>query len=74
MWNVKRVWWIPIIACAVIGVLSFIPIDTSQDGAFLPYRSLIPLAPLSSLLILFVGGGLLYFLGRWVTKRPMSTP
>lgn len=74
MWHVKPVWWIPILACAVLGVLSFIPIDTSRDGTFLPYRSLIPLAPLSSLLILFVGGGLLYLLGRWATNRPIHAP
>ncbi len=58
-------------ACAVAAVLSLIPIDTSQDGTFLPYRSLIPLAPLSSVLILFVGGGLCYLMGRWFTGKPM---
>jgi hypothetical protein len=44
------------------------------DGTFLPYQSLIPLAPISSLLIWFVGGGLLYLLGRWATGKPIRSP
>lgn len=74
MLNVKPIWWIPIIVCVVVGFLSFIPVDTSQEGAFLPYKSLIPLAPLSSLLIWFVGGGFFYMLGRWATTRPIHIP
>jgi hypothetical protein len=58
----------------IAGGLSLIPLDTSEDGSFLPYRPLIPLAPISSLLICFVGGGLFYLLGRWATTRPIRMP
>jgi hypothetical protein len=51
---------------------SFIPIG--DEGTLLPYQSLIPLAPISSLLIWFVGGGLFYLLGRWATSRPIHSP
>jgi hypothetical protein len=74
MWNVRSVWWIPILLCIIAGVLSFIPLDTSEDGSFLPYKPLIPLAPISSLLIWFVGGGFFYLLGRRATTRPIRTP
>lgn len=72
--SVKRVWWIPVVFCIILGMLSFIPIDTSESGTFLPYRSLIPLAPVSSLLIWFGGGGFFYWLGRWATERPIRIP
>ncbi len=74
MLGVKPIWWIPIIACIVLGIISFIPVDTSESGAFLPYKSLIPGAPISSLLIWFVGGGFFYLLGRWATARPIHAP
>ena len=72
MFNVRPIWWIPIAACIVAGFLSFIPIG--DEGTLLPYQSLIPLAPISSLLIWFVGGGLFYLLGRWATSRPIHSP
>jgi hypothetical protein len=74
MLSVKPIWWLPIVLCIVLGFLSFIPVDTSEDGTFLPYQSLIPLAPISSLLIWFVGGGLSYLLGRWATGKPIRSP
>jgi len=73
MYSVKPIWWIPIVLCIVLGFLSFIPVG-SEDGTFLPYQSLIPLAPISSLLIWFVGGGFFYILGRWATGKPIRTP
>jgi hypothetical protein len=73
MLKVKRVWWIPILACIILFILSWIPLDTAEDGTFLPYQSVIPLAPISSILIL-LAGGLFYLLGRWATGRPIRSP
>lgn len=73
MLKVKRVWWILILACIILGILSLIPSDTAKDGTFLPYQSVIPLAPISSILI-WLAGGLFYLLGRWATGRPIRSP
>lgn len=74
MLSIRPLWWIPIAACVILGFLSFIPVDTSVDGTFLPYQSLIPMAPISSILIWIIGGGLFYMLGRWATTRPIRSP
>jgi len=73
MLSVKRVWWIPVVICIVLGILSLIPVNTAKDGTFLPYQAIIPLAPISSILI-WLAGGLFYLLGRWVTGRPLRSP
>jgi hypothetical protein len=72
--NVRPVLWIPVVVCFVLGIVSLIPLDTAESGTFLPYKSIIPLAPLSSILIWVVGGGFFYFLGRWATDRPIRSP
>jgi len=73
MLKVKLVWWIPIAICIVLGIVALIPLDTTKDGAILPYQSIIPLAPISSILI-WLAGGLVYLLGRWATGRPLRSP
>jgi hypothetical protein len=74
MLSVRPVWWIPIIVCIVVGIVSLIPLNTAEDSTFLPYQPIIPLAPISTLLIWIVGGGLFYMLGRWATARPIRSP
>jgi hypothetical protein len=75
MLKVKLVWWIPIGICIIVGIVALIPLDTSEgaSGTFLPYEPLIPLAPISSILIWLLGG-LFYLLGRWATERPLRSP
>jgi len=54
----KQVWSVFIVLCIVVGFLSLIPLNIDEDGTFLPYQSLIPLAPISSILILLVAIGI----------------
>ena len=73
MLKVKRVWWIPIAIFIILGIVALIPSNTAKDGTFLPYQPIIPLAPISSILI-WLAGGLFYLLGRWATGRPLRSP
>ena len=73
MLNIRRGWWIPIGICIIVGIISLIPLNTGVDGTYLPYQSIIPLAPVSTILI-WILAGLLYFLGRWSTGRPIKSP
>ncbi|MBE0481265.1 MAG: hypothetical protein IBX68_09830 [Dehalococcoidia bacterium] len=73
MLRVKPVWWIPIGICIIVGVIGMIPVGAGES-TFLPYRPVIPLAPISSLLIWIIGGGFFVFLGRRSTDRPIRTP
>ncbi|MEE8471053.1 MAG: hypothetical protein V3S51_06970 [Dehalococcoidia bacterium] len=70
MARIKLAWWLPIAACIVVGIVALIPANTAESGRFLPYQSLIPWAPISSIII-WLAGFLLYFLGRGATERPM---
>jgi len=66
---VRPLWWIPILLCFAAGIVFLIPAD-GATGPTLAYDALIPLAPLSSILIWIVGI-LIYGLARWSTRKPM---
>ncbi|HEY48962.1 MAG TPA: hypothetical protein G4O13_02835 [Dehalococcoidia bacterium] len=71
--RVKRLWFILILLCFIVGVISLIPSGAEGDGALLPYQSIIPLAPISSILIWLLGFSF-YLLGRWATDKPIRRP
>ena len=73
MLSIRKIWWIPVIICIILGIVGILPIDTDGDGTLLPYKPIIPLAPISSILIWLLGV-LFYFIGRWYTSRPMRMP
>lgn len=73
MLRVKLVWWIPIAICIIVGIVALIPRDTSVSGTFLPYQSVIPWAPISSILIWLIGW-LFYRVGRWAIQRSLGSP
>lgn len=70
MARVKLVWWVPVAACIIAGIVALMPANTAVPGTFLPYQSLVPWAPISSIGIWLIGF-LFYLLGREVTARPM---
>jgi hypothetical protein len=70
MARIKLVWLIPVAVCILVGFLALIPANTAEAGRFLPYQSLVPWAPVSSLLSWLVGL-LFYLLGRDATNKPM---
>ena len=70
MARVKLVWWIPIAVCIIVGIVALLPADITASGKFLPYQSIVPWAPLSSIGIWLIGF-LVYILGREFTGRPM---
>ena len=65
----KPLWWIPITMCLVGGIVFLIPV-ADASGPTLMYDSLVPLAPISSILMWLIGL-LIYLLGRWATNRPL---
>ncbi len=65
----KPLWWIPIMMCLVGGIVFLIPVGDAS-GPTLMYDSLVPLAPISSIMMWLIGL-LIYLLGRWATNRPL---
>ena len=65
----KPLWWVPIMMCVLAGIVFLIPV-TDASGPTLMYDSLVPLAPISSILMWLIGL-LVYLLGRYATNRPL---
>jgi hypothetical protein len=65
----KPLWWVPILMCFVAGIVFLIPVNNAA-GPTLMYDSLVPLAPISSILMWIIGV-LIYMLGRYATNRPL---
>ena len=65
----KPLWWLPILMCLVAGIVFLIPVDDAA-GPNPVYDSLVPLAPISSILMWLVGM-LIYMLGKYATNRPL---
>ena len=66
---IKPLWWIPILMCLVAGIVFLIPADDAS-GPTLIYETVVPLAPISSI-IMWLIGVIVYMLGRWSTGRPL---
>ncbi len=66
---IKPLWWIPIVTCLIAGIVFLLP-GGGTGPTLLPYDSLVPLAPISSIIIWLIGY-LVYLLGRWSTGRPL---
>jgi hypothetical protein len=66
---IKPLWWVPIIMCVIAGIVFLLPAGNTGP-TLLPYDSVVPLAPISTILIWIVGY-LVYLLARWATSRPM---
>ena len=65
----KPLWWIPIMMCVIAGIVFLIPVEDSS-GPTLAYDAVVPLAPLSSILM-WILGIFIYALGRRATGRPL---
>lgn len=65
---IKPLWWIPILMCLIAGIVFLIPVEEASGPSL--YDSLVPLAPLGSLIMWFIGL-LIYMLARWSTGRPL---
>jgi len=71
--RIKPFWFILVMLCLIVGIISLIPSGADGDGMILPYQSVIPLAPVSTLL-LWLLGLIFYVLGRRFTDRPIRKP
>ncbi|MEE8373484.1 MAG: hypothetical protein V3R87_07200 [Dehalococcoidia bacterium] len=65
----KPLWWIPVMMCFIAGFVFLIPVGDAS-GPTLAYDAVVPLAPLSSILM-WILGILIYALGRRTTGRPL---
>ena len=66
---IRPLWWVPILLCLAAGIIFLIP-GGNGAGPNPFYDSIVPLAPITSIIVWIVGL-LVYMIARWSTDRPM---
>ena len=72
MGKIKPVWLVPVTVLFFLGLVALLPLGNFKSP-FFNYRSLLPLAPIPSL-VLWLVAYIVYRVGCWLTQKPIKKP